>query len=285
MGWMLISNKVGVFLLLSFLFNILNIFSQRKIYVFSCNDSLPLSNAILFSKNKKIGQTDSFGKTIIEASVTDFKILKEDFLELDIKSIESDSLVFLKKDTIHNVEKDSKFGLFIKDKLDLFFTKETNFSFNENGVVRFKNIPNKKITEILVEVCDVFGVKNIKYKPFKISIYESDSVSNFMANKLYESEVLYKENNEKYFKYILNRSIQIKSKYIYVSFEILSIDYYVPNFIQSKVGTIAAVPSIKLIKDKNLFSFKFSTPCKSCESNVVFKKINKNFNIKVKYEN
>lgn len=42
----------------------------------------------------------------------------------------------------------------------------------------------------------------------------------------------------------------------FVSFEILGSDYYNPEFIESKIGVISAVPSIKLKPRKKRNSYK-----------------------------
>lgn len=270
-------------LFLCFFFTFENSFSQ-EIKVFSKNDSLPIVKANFSLNGVLIGMTDNGGKYEIKGNKTNIDIKHLGYKDLKINKIINDTIVYLEREyqgieevTIKKEKKKS----FFERNIQKMVIGETNFSFKQKGIVLFKK-NNKEIKNIKLEVIDVFGVKNIKYRPFKIAIYEFDSIKKSLGNKIFESELLEKNDNKKFFNFVLNKKIEIRSSCFYVAFEILDSKYYNPKFIQSKRGLIAAVPSLKLKRVNEGNSFRISY--NENDEIICFEKIkNGGFNMKIEY--
>lgn len=273
------------FLLYSFLiFFKLYSFGQ-KLTVVSNEDNIPLPNCNIYSENLALGQTDSLGNFLFDKKYKNLKITHVGFKTEFIKSISNDTIIQLQYEEYNLKEikieylKEKK----IESLLNKLYVGETNFSFREHAIVLINN-EHKALNSILIEIIDVFGVKNIKYRPFRLNIFEFDTLTNSLGRKVFESEILKKTNSKKYYTYFFEDNLKIKTDRFYVSFEILNSNHYKPDFIESEVGFIAAVPSIKLRsrKFKNSFKALFDD-----SNNLIYLKeiIYGDLNIKIKYEN
>lgn len=269
-------------LLLCILFNSYSFFAQN-IKIFSQEDRMPLSNVSVYSFDKLIGFSNELGVFDINKK-TQIKLSHLGYKDIEINKILNDTVILLEieekaiKEVVIQEKKSSNRNKLINS----IYLGETNFSFNSKGVVLFKN--NKKnIHNISLEIIDVFGVKNIKYKPFKIAIYEFDSIENNLGAKIFESKTLQKEDQKKYFKYVPNSKIDIQSDYFYVAFEILDDTFYNPKFITSNVGSIAAVPSLKLRRINEGVSYKISYD-NELQLTSITKIEHGGFNIKIEYD-
>lgn len=266
-----------------FLFKLL-VVNGQNIQIRSAVDSLAIPNSYIYTNNKLIGISDLNGQYIFKENLLNVEITHVSFLSKDLKEINRDTIIYLKEIENHlkEVEIQKKSSNSILSKIiKNIYSGETNFSFNQSAIVVFKN-NNLSIKSIDFEIIDVFGVKNIKYKPFRIGVFNYDQENEQIMNKVYESEILTKHNDKKYFTYFPLKQIEIDSNYFCISFEILDDTFYKPEFIMSNVGTIAAVPSLKLkrINEKKSFRISYDN-----ENNIY--KIEKiesgGFNIKINY--
>lgn len=279
----MVPNCIMKFKIIFFLLFNVCVYSQT-IKVLSQQDKSPVVNCHIFSNENIIGYTDSLGVFQVGAKSQSLKFTHINYEDLFISTIQNDTTIYLKSvklDLEEVVVATKKKVKPVEKFLNKIFIGKTNFSFNQHGLVLFQN-NNRSIKSLSFEIIDVFGVKNIKYRPFKIGIYEQDE-SGDIGKKVFESEILEKKDNKKYFNYTLNENFKIGSDFFYVAFEILSSEYYSPNFIQSKVGTIAAVPSLGLINSDKNKSFRVSYD----ESNQIinFEEIQfGSFNIKIEFD-
>lgn len=115
-----------------------------------------------------------------------------------------------------------------------------------------KKESGKPVHKIRAQIVDLFGVKNMKYLPFKVQIRTVNSDDNAPDSLLFESQVLRKKDNKKWFEYdISEKNIILPEEGLYLVFEILKEEAYPVTFIQSRVGVIVAVPQIKTKRKNN----------------------------------
>lgn len=111
------------------------------------------------------------------------------------------------------------------------------------------------VKKIKAQVIDLFGVKNLKYLPFKLQLREVNPENNFPGKLIFESEVVSKKDSAKYFELdVTSLNITLPKNGLFVVFQVLDDKSYPITFISSRVGVIVAVPQLKS-KRKNNSSF------------------------------
>lgn len=124
-----------------------------------------------------------------------------------------------------------------------------------------KKESGKPVHKIRAQIIDLFRVKNMKYLPFKVQIRTVNPDNNVPDSLLFQSQVLRKKDNKKWFELdISEMNIILPEEGLYVVFEVLKEEAYPVNFIQSRVGVIVAVPQIKTKRknSKRVMSYKMS---------------------------
>lgn len=133
----------------------------------------------------------------------------------------------------------------LKNLIKPFVNYTHNLGFNDKFVSLFKT-ENKKINEISLEIINTLEVKNTKFLPFKIVIYSKDTNTDYPNDLIFQSEIVRKENNNKYFTYNISHLDLIKNfNEIFIGIEILDENNYYPKKIYSKYGFVDATPSIE----------------------------------------
>ena len=104
----------------------------------------------------------------------------------------------------------------------------------------------KEIKNLKYWVVDDFGVKNLKFLPFKAALYSVDTVTGRPGEKVYESAVIKKGDNKKWTVIdIASQHIKMPKEGIFIVFEILDVSDYKQQFVMAKFGTIDAVPALR----------------------------------------
>jgi hypothetical protein len=238
-----------------------NIFSQKNIILIDKKSQKPIVNAILKNCNldsvyKSISNTDgliklnNFNKdsTCIEISHVNYGkqkiiinrvIADNDTIFLNEKIFGMDEIVLEAKKTNKLYLKHSLMRFFINYRLSLGHNQKV-------AQIIYKKEYKKKISKIKVQIIDGLGVKNLKYLPFKVSIYNVDSLTQKPNQCIYISESIKKNNNKKWV-YIDVESLNLFSndQDLFLVFETLRKEDYSVEYISSKAGYISAVPMIK----------------------------------------
>ena len=237
-------------------------YSQKNIILIDKNSQKPIVNAIL-----KNCSTDSIYKSI---SNSDGLIKLNNFKNNSI-CIEISHVNYGKqKITINSVKETDNDTIFLDEKIyemdeivldsksnnklylnysimRFFFNYRLSLGHNQKiAQIVYKKEYKKKISRIKIQIIDGLGVKNLKYLPFKVSIYDVDSLTQKPNQCIYSSEIIKKNNNKKWV-YIDVDSINLFSndQDLFLVFETLRKEDYPVEFISSKMGIIPAVPMIK----------------------------------------
>ena len=167
--------------------------------------------------------------------------LKKDTLYLDNNNYELDELKIKSKKKIKWNPLPFSVNLGHQQQVATLFVSDKNVG-----------LPIKKIK---AQVIVLFGVKNLKYLPFKLQLREVNPDNNIPGKLIFESEVLSKKDSKKYFELnVASLNITLPKNGLYVVFEVLDDKSYPVTFIRSRVGVIDAVPQLKS-KRKNNSSF------------------------------
>jgi hypothetical protein len=261
-----------------------NFSNCQTIKIISDIDSLPLKNAHIFSNNNLIGVSDIYGQYEFKKKQNNLKISHLGYQDLFLKEVINDTIIIIKfeKINLNEISIEYKKEKKVQSFLNNIIVGETNFTFREHALVLLE-VNSERINSLSIEVIDVFGVKNIKFRPFRLNIFEFDTLTNSLGKKVFESEILSKSDNKKYFNYKFREDFKLKGKFFFISFEILDSKYYNPEYIESKHGIISAVPSVKLKPRKIRNSYKAIFD--ETNSLVNFEEfIYGDFNIKINYE-
>ncbi|WP_264543774.1 MULTISPECIES: carboxypeptidase-like regulatory domain-containing protein [Flavobacterium] len=125
-----------------------------------------------------------------------------------------------------------------------------NFSWNNTIAVFIPSEESNKsriIKNLIYEISDFQGVKGLEYLPFKANLYSVDNLSGLPEKPILENSIETKKNDKnRYVKIDVSQyNLTIPAEGIFIVLEILNKDKYPTSFIQSKIGTISAVPAIK----------------------------------------
>ena len=171
----------------------------------------------------------------------------------------------LKKDTLY-LEK-NKYEL---DELEIKWKKRiernlipftVNLSHEQQLATLFisKKNSGSHVKSIKAQVIDLFGVKNLKYLPFKLQLRAVNPENNFPGKLIFESDVLSKKDSKKYFELdVSSLNITLPINGLFVVFEVLDEKNYPVTFITSKVGVIVAVPQLKSKRKNNSTFISYS---------------------------
>ena len=191
-----------------------NFSNCQTIKIISDIDSLPLKNAHIFSNNNLIGVTDIYGKYEFKKKQNNLKISHLGYQDLFIKEVINDTIVIIKfeKINLNEISIEYKKEKKVQSFLNNIIVGETNFTFREHALVLLEG-NSERINSLSIEVIDVFGVKNIKFRPFRLNIFEFDTLTNSLGKKVFESEILSKSDNKKYFNYKFREDFKLKGKF------------------------------------------------------------------------
>ena len=115
------------------------------------------------------------------------------------------------------------------------------------------------VKKIKAQVIDLFGVKNLKYLPFKLQLREVNPENNLPGKLIFESEVVSKKDSKKYFELdVTSLNITLPKNGLFVVFEVLDDKSYPITFISSRVGVVVAVPQLKSKRKNNSSFISFS---------------------------
>lgn len=259
--------------MLVILFFFISIFSfgQNRLFVFEKKNNLPLKDFVIaLSKNNSSSsinyKTNSKGYIEYVDEFTD-----SIFIKIENLNFESE-INFIKKKKIDTI--------FLKEKLNLIdevlvFNQEKqsvkrvlvgllmNYKINLNhndklAQLIVKKKKEKKIQKIKLKIVDGFGVKNLKFLPFKVSIYNKDSLTLKPKKCLFTSDIITKKDNKKWVKVdISNLNFFSNEEDLFIVFEILKEYEYKQDLVNSKIGLIPAVPQLK----SKIYNPKSSKKC------------------------
>lgn len=113
-----------------------------------------------------------------------------------------------------------------------------------------KENSGKIIKSLKYEVVDVFGVKNLKYLPFKAAVFSVDTATGMPGREIFCSDIIKKEDNKKWVTIdVSEEKINMPKEGIFIVFEVLEYKYYLEHHqkrtIWSKVGRIDAAPTVR----------------------------------------
>lgn len=251
-------NKIRPKLIITIVIMFINFFgySQNNIKVIDTLNFEPIYNVSLIFSDKSVIKSDYYGvlkfnKDSINSNniILSHKNYKEKKIILKTKN---DTIIYLEPKIIElenfeiiKVKKDKK--IIQRTFFRTFFNYKTNL-IHEDKIAQL--IPKKeekiKINKIKVNVIDIFGVKNLKYLPFKVSLYDVDNID-FKPDKcIYSSEIIRKKNDKKWVEIDISfLNLFSDEKDLFIVFEVLDYNMYPVKLINSKVGLIAAVPQVK----------------------------------------
>ena len=219
---------------------------SASVYVFQAKDTVVILNSSSAGTFKIPQSTGSFDRILItHLNYNLLKVLSEDLkkdtLYLDKNNYELDELKIKSKKKIKWNPLPFSVNLAHQQQVATLFVSEKNVG-----------VPIKKIK---AQVIDLFGVKNLKYLPFKLQLREVNPDNNVPDKLIFESTLVCKKDSKKYFElYISDLNITLPPNGLFVVFEVLDDKRYPVTFISSRVGVIAAVPQLKS-KRKNNSSF------------------------------
>lgn len=224
-------------------------------YVYSSDEQLPIEKATIkiFSNNvtkefitDKSGKFEIPNRTVDHIEVSSLGYKKKicdmllDTIYLDIDQTQLTEVIVTPKTKIKN-----QLSLF--EKLNSF---EMNFSWNNKAAIYIpKNGSSKYIKSLLFAVSDYGGVKNLKNLPFKTNLYTVDSLGLPLNPILGEDILVTKSDDKVWTKVDISKfKIVIPDEGIFIVFIILAKKEYPTDFINSKYGSISAVPALKAYK-------------------------------------
>ena len=253
--------KMKKFISLLFILISIESISQNNYFLIDNDTHEPIEGVVLkYCDIDSISTliSDTLGKITLnnlKADSTCVELLHLNYFALKIniynKTIKNDTVFlkrkinFLNEVTLNEKIKNTK--PIRRAIVSTFFNYKINLSHNDKiAQLIKKNKFNKKIKKIKVKIIDDFGVKNLKYQPFRLSIYTVDSISQKPDSCIFRTEKIKKINKKRW----VEIDIEILNLYsnnqdFFIVFEILSKNEYAQQFINSKIGLIPAVPQIK----------------------------------------
>lgn len=250
--------------------------NRASIYFLSFNDTIAMSSSDEngnFTIPKKIKYFEKIRVTHVSYNPFNAKV----------KDLESSTFYLVK----NNYELEE---LKIKSKKRFKWNPlpfKTNLDHNEmvaTLIVDKKSIGNR-VKKIKAEVTDIFGVRNLKYLPFRLQLREVNPETNLPDKLLFRTEIITKRNSKKWFEFdVTGLNINLPETGLYVVFEVLNRESYQEEFINSRVGVIVAVPQLKT-KRKNNKHYN-SYRLKKCYNNTCIEKweIQKDYYFNLKLE-
>ena len=230
--------------------------SQNKITIIDSLTLNPVKNVSLTINHKPIKKSDFNGLIEIDYNVLYSKevvFIHENYKE-KITTImnKNDTVIYLvsKSIILNDIEIKKK----VKDKkiiertmVRAFFNFKINLNHGDKiAQLIVKKKEKEKINKIKVNVIDIYGVKNLKYLPFKVSIYDVSDDDFKPNNCIYSTEIIRKSNNTKWVDIDVSfLDLFSNEKDLFLVFEVLDKNSYPIELISSKIGLISAVPQIK----------------------------------------
>jgi hypothetical protein len=246
------------FFLLSF-----STFSQsgkkKAFYFFDANTKLPVENVM--AKDASGNDTVTYlsnirGQIVIPKTIQTLHANHLSYRDTIIaaetnKVLLTPSTTIMEAVIIQN-KKEENGGSLLRAIAGPFADVTSNMSHGSKAALFFptdKENSGKHIKELKYEVVDVFGVKNLKYLPFRAAVYSVDTVTGLPDKPIYQSDIIKKQNNKKWVIVdVSEQNITIPPQGIFIVFEVLEFKYYEKNHqrtIWSKVGRIDAAPAVR----------------------------------------
>ena len=234
-------------------------YSQNRLYVFESQKKTPINDLLIsFNKykspHKEIFKTNEEGYIDFGEKFNDSVFIKIEDINYEYKTVFFNKInidtVFLteKTNVIDQVVVTSKEKLTFKRAIVGFlFNYKINLNHNDKlAQLIVKKKKERKIKKIKLKIIDGFGVRNLKFLPFKVSIYSKDSLILKPKECLFTSDVIIKSDNKKWVKVdISNLNFLSNKEDLFIVFEILKEDEYQQDLVNSKIGLIPAVPMLK----------------------------------------
>lgn len=158
------------------------------------------------------------------------------------------STTIMEEVLIQNQDKQKK-GNLLLSVASPFTDFKINFSHNNKAALFIppdRDNLNKPIKRLKYEVIDIFGVKNLKYLPFKAAIYTIDTITGLPDKEIYGSEIIKKKDNRKWVTVdVSNQDIKMPAEGLFIVFKVLEQEAYKVFTIESEEGIISAVPSVR----------------------------------------
>jgi hypothetical protein len=231
-------------------------YSQNKINVVDSLNLEPIYKVLLLHSNKIMSTSDNHGVLNLNIDLSnpiEITLIHDKYKEKKILlNFKKDTIIFLEPKTIEleGIEIDKKIidkKIIQRTLIRTFFNYKINLS-HEDKIAQLivKNEEKLKLSKIKINVVDIFGVKNLKYLPFKVSIYDINEIDFKPGKSIYTSEVIRKNNNKKWVEIDIDfLNLFSNEKDLFLVFEILDKNMYPVELINSQVGLIAAVPQVK----------------------------------------
>ena len=229
---------------------------QKQICFLDIISNKAIDDIILREKEKFLGTTGAEGKIIIANEVKEIYASHINYKDTLFTAIKD--TLFLEpfqnglKEVVINVSdcdhyKKYSFVINFID-INLHLNPFGNFAHNTQAATFIPADENvgKEIKILKYWPINFSGVKNLKYLPFKALLYTVDTVTGMPKEKMYESEIIKKENRKRWVeKNILQEHIVMHEEGIFIVFEVLGWKDYKQEFVQAKCGTIEAVPTLR----------------------------------------
>jgi hypothetical protein len=254
--------QLSIFLLLPF-FTFSQTGKKKAMYFFDSITKSPVQDVMVKDYSGIDTLTyisNSRGQIVISQSIeklqTNHLNYKDTIITTETnKVLITPSTNIMEEAVIQNKETSQK-GVLLRAIASPFAEFKINFSHNTNAALFIpgNNKIGKTIKNLRYEVIDIFGVKNLKYLPFKAALYSVDTITLLPDKEVFESEIVMKSDNKRWVTIdITNHNIRMPQQGIFIVFKVLEKEAYKVFTIQSKEGVISAVPTVraKLFNENN----------------------------------
>ncbi len=196
--------------------------------------------------------TDSSGKINIDVAFFPFTTSHINYKDTIVSAFNDLILLTPNREMLKNVliekKKKNEGNVALLAAAGLFYKCKSNLSHNSKAALFIHYDPkkqNKSINTLKYNVIDIFGVKNLKYLPFRASLYSVDTLTGLPGERIFDAGIITKQDNKKWVKVdIASQNIRVPHEGLFIVFEILGIQDYKIRTIWSKEGLIDAVPAL-----------------------------------------
>lgn len=193
--------------------------------------------------------SNNAGQVIIQQDITPFSVSHINYRDTLVAQHSSRILLAplerkLDRLVINSEEKENKL---LTGVAGLFYDFRINLGHNTKAALLIpqdKKNRGRSIKSLKYEVIDVYGVKNLKYLPFRAALYSVDTLTGMPGVKIYDAGIIEKQDNKKWVSITVKEEIIVPENGLFIVFECLGDDFYGDRTIWSKQGLIDAAPSL-----------------------------------------
>jgi hypothetical protein len=224
----------------------------RKVVVLDFTYKTPIKNAnvVFYKHSKQYSQiSNDKGIFILDNEIDSLKVSHLGYCSIKLKSVKDTFLLCSKVSQLNTVTITRAKKRASPFFLSYLFDYSINFIPKEKVAVfiPFKQInKHKRIKFLKYQLADVYGVKNLKFLPFKSCLYSVDDLSNKPDQLIFESEIVKKKDNTKWVLVDVSKyNLIVPTRGIFIVFEVLDSTYYSQDYILSTEGPIRVAPTLK----------------------------------------